>query len=365
MTDTMMFSEINSKYFNVEYNKYSSNNELKMVEKLSFIFRDIKNQYDNEYKAIDNNKFIIDQFLLTYKKMNYFLTYNKSPIFKINDSFVFENFALPETFFYKQYLDKFYETYNSENLSNISNNISGDGKNISSNNAFVKTKIMADKLFSFTETEHQGTLTSTKDEVPHKYDNLVYALSSYNDNLSELKTKYSNVLPENIKNKLIDNENNILVLTDPVASGINRKTSELHYGEYISLVYDFNESLSSTSDNKKIIYNTPELESVKLTSNKINPAKVIIIYDLFGNVINPGIQLSDDLAMETTSDAMYDSEQTILDNIYRTLIVKNDPNKIYYKNDNETYTLLDFETNFIYELGYNNKTHHFLTYKDA
>jgi hypothetical protein len=27
--------------------------------------------------------------------------------------------------------------------------------------------------------------------------------------------------------------------------------------------------------------------------------------------------------------------------------------------------LLDFETNFIYELGYNNKTHYFLTYKDA
>ncbi len=104
---------------------------------------------------------------------------------------------------------------------------------------------------------------------------------------------------------------------------------------------------------------------MKETSNQINPAKVIIIYDLFGNIINPGIQLSDDLAMETTSDAMYDSEQTILDNIYRTLIVKNDPNKIYYKNDNETYTLLNFETNFIYELGYNNKTHYFLTYKDA
>ncbi len=137
------------------------------------------------------------------------------------------------------------------------------------------------------------------------------------------------------------------------------------YGEFLSLVYDFNESLSKTNDNKKIIYNQPELELVKSTSNKINPAKVIIIYDLLGNVINPGIQLSDDLAMETTSDAMYDSERTILDNIYRTLIVKNDSNKIYYQNDNQTYTLLDYETNFVYKLSYNNKTHYFLTYKDA
>ncbi len=64
--------------------------------------------------------------------------------------------------------------------------------------------------------------------------------------------------------------------------------------------------MSKPNDNKKIIYNQPELELVKSTSNKINPAKVIIIYDLLGNVINPGIQLSDDL------------------NIYRTLIVKND-----------------------------------------
>ena len=69
--------------------------------------------------------------------------------------------------------------------------------------------------------------------------------------------------------------------------------------------------------------------------------------------------------METTSDAMYDSERTILDNIYRTLIVKHDPNKIYYQNDNQTYTLLDYETNFVYELSYNNKTHYFLTYKDV
>ncbi len=54
------------------------------------------------------------------------------------------------------------------------------------------------------------------------------------------------------------------------------------------MVYDFNESLSKPND------------------NKINPAKMIIIYDLLGNVVNPDIQLSDDL------------------NIYHTLIVKND-----------------------------------------
>ena len=62
---------------------------------------------------------------------------------------------------------------------------------------------------------------------------------------------------------------------------------------------------------------------------------------------------------------MYDSERTILDNIYRTLIVKKDPNKIFYKNDDETYTLLKNNANFIYQLEYNKKIHYFLTHHDA
>ncbi|MGL5521785.1 MAG: hypothetical protein ACRDAW_00755, partial [Metamycoplasmataceae bacterium] len=82
-----------------------------------------------------------------------------------------------------------------------------------------------------------------------------------------------------------------------------------------------------------MIYDENTLDTSIETSNKIDPAKVIVIYDLSGNIINPGISIGDDLVMQTTSDAMYDSERTILDNIYRTLIVKKDPNKVFYKNE--------------------------------
>ena len=352
-------------YFYVTY-KYNNGSDSNNINYLKTIL-------DNLNKVIENivNKTLIDTYFLGfYKNMNYFLTYKKSPIFKIDDKFSIKYFIEGE-YFYQTYLNEFNEGPNDllKSLSNISNNISKDGNSISSNNSFVKIDLKDDGLFSIKTNEYQGSLfpednSSSGDDPKPTYNNFDYALNSYNKNLKELKAKYSNQLPETIKNKLILNTNDILVLTES-ATNVGIKMSNLYYGEFLSLVYDFNESLSKTNGNKKIFYNQPELELVKSTSNKINPAKVIIIYDLLGNVINPGIQLSDDLAMETTSDAMYDSERTILDNIYRTLIVKNDPNKIYYKNDNQTYTLLDYETNFVYKLSYNNKTHYFLTYKDA
>ncbi|MGL5438743.1 MAG: hypothetical protein ACRDA7_03330 [Metamycoplasmataceae bacterium] len=114
-----------------------------------------------------------------------------------------------------------------------------------------------------------------------------------------------------------------------------------------------------------MIYDKATLQTSIEASNKIDPAKVIVIYDLSGNIINPGITIGDDLVMQTTSDAMYDSERTILDNIYRTLIVKKDPNKVFYKNENGTHTLIDYQTNFIFTLSYNKKEHHFLKYDKA
>ena len=67
----------------------------------------------------------------------------------------------------------------------------------------------------------------------------------------------------------------------------------------------------------------------------MEPAKVIVVYDLYENIINPGINLVDGTLTGSTSDVLYDSEKTILDNIYRTLIVKKDVNQIFYKNDDE------------------------------
>ncbi|MDK2819726.1 MAG: hypothetical protein KFW07_02720, partial [Mycoplasmataceae bacterium] len=106
-----------------------------------------------------------------------------------------------------------------------------------------------------------------------------------------------------------------------------------------------------------MIYDNVTLKSSIEANTRIDPAKVIVIYDLSGNIINPDINLVDGTLTGSTSDVLYDSERTILDNIYRTLIVKKDINKIFYKNDDETYTLLKNNANFIYQLEYNKKIH--------
>ena len=85
-----------------------------------------------------------------------------------------------------------------------------------------------------------------------------------------------------------------------------------------------------------------------------------------GNIINPGVKLSSSEELLTTSDAIYDSESTIMDNILRTKVIKNDPSKTFYlEDDGRTYTLLDNQANLIYNLAIEGKTYYFITYQNA
>lgn len=101
-------------------------------------------------------------------------------------------------------------------------------------------------------------------------------------------------------------------------------------------------------------------------NNQTNFWQQIILYDLMGNIINPGVKLSESEELLTTNDAIYDSESIILDNILRTKIIRNDPTKVFYlEDDNKTYTLLDNKSDLIYSLTWNNKTYYFASYNYA
>lgn len=81
--------------------------------------------------------------------------------------------------------------------------------------------------------------------------------------------------------------------------------------------------------------------------------------------MNPGLAVDDDLVINTSSNALYDTEQNILDNVLRTLLIEKASDKFYYKNEDGTYSLVKNETNFVYSLKWENKIYHFLTYVDA
>ncbi|MGL5438183.1 MAG: hypothetical protein ACRDA7_00360 [Metamycoplasmataceae bacterium] len=368
--NTELYNYITTKnYFNEKYSKY--NKGISSVDNLNFVFNKIKNVLedvnnpDNEFKNQYKANFI-DKLLKIYNdnSISHFLTYNNMPIFQINKQIEFENDEIDITNkFYKSYLSKSIFNQKTNNLSdfkNISTLISKDGEIIK--DKFIDIK-MENGYFKIPKniTEYQGQLNNNAGGAPIVNSNgFYYALNSYNKNLEYLNKKYSNNLPEEIKKKLINNiEENVLVLRDLSEPNF---TLNSYFGKFISLLYDFNEPLSS---NEILIYDKITLQTSIEASNNIDPAKVIVIYDLSGNIVNPGISIGDDLVMQTTSDAMYDSERTILDNIYRTLIVKKDPNKVFYKNENGTHTLLDYQTNFVFELSYNKKDHYFLSYEKA
>ncbi|MGL6125010.1 MAG: hypothetical protein ACRC1F_00780 [Metamycoplasmataceae bacterium] len=372
--------------FNTEYKfrpkgDTSSNND---IEGLNEVIKSLKNEINGgDFLGTvkgESLKVILNIYNDGY--IENFFSYNNVPVFKTQkENMIMDNFVWDKKF-YNSYLSAFFseENVNSSSLNklkNISNWVSEDGKKVYN---YDDDKIDKKLLKVYTEMdrngyfiipdsikEYQGKLKDINggSDSPSVYNNnLYYALNSYNKNLKWLRSEYGNSLPQNIVDKMIkkEDENDILVLRGGSAiSGGDAQILEIYYGEYVSLAYDFNESLN----NRRLIYDKVSLDASINANNIIEPAKVIVIYDLSGNIINPGIELTEDLVMETTSDAMYDSERTILDNIYRTLIIKKDPNKVFYKNDNNTYTLLEYQTNFIYQLEYDKKTHYFLTHKDA
>ncbi|MGL5520327.1 MAG: hypothetical protein ACRDBR_02760, partial [Metamycoplasmataceae bacterium] len=320
-----------SKYFNLDqqnykYSKY--NNNIKSVNYLNDIFVDIKavlssDKTKNDFLAeftkqllnIYNNTIPISETNASPKyNISHFLTYNEIPIFQITQPTNW-NTKYANTIFYSWYLSNTIFNYN--NFKNISNFASLDGQEITTSD-FV-TISMKDGYFEFSVTEYQGKLNNmASDPLVPNQNGFYYALNSYNQNLKYLNKKYSNNLPKEIKEKLInidpENQNaiyeNVLILRKKD----DNLTLDSYFSKFISLLYDFNEPLSS---NEILIYDENTLDTSIKASNKIDPAKVIVIYDLSGNIVNPGISIGDDLVMQTTSDAMYDSERTILDNIYR------------------------------------------------
>ena len=365
---------INKKNFeNVIYNKYNKdiNKNLREIKSLELVLSDMKNLISRQDNLLRTNSMPLLFDVYNNDNIDYFLTYNQVPIFKTKERIKLEPLTDSnyERAFYSLYLENsIFDTYNLNELNydkfkNISNFVSEDGNKIS-NKALLINPEITDGYFTIPGSEYQGMLNDKFGDAPRGYsNNFYYALNSYNKNLKYLNKKYSNKLPSHINKKLIDGTNLLILRNENTSSVDNSKAIlDTYYGEFISLTYDFNESLAN---NNTLIYDKVTLKSSIEANTRIDPAKVIVIYDLSGNIINPGIQISDDLIMQTTSDAMYDSERTILDNIYRTLIVKKDPNKIFYKNENDTYTLLDYQTNFIYQLEYNKKIHYFLTYHDA
>ena len=193
-----------------------------------------------------------------------------------------------------------------------------------------------------------------------------YAMDAYNENLENYinKNNITDITQSLIKDFLVD-PNNFLVLRPNIE---NSKSSysqfeQMYYANYLGLENGFNESIKDIEN--KLIFNKNDLDAAKNRANSIKPSKIVILYNIAGEVMNPGVKLDDDFVLSTTSDAIYDLENNILDNVLRTLIIEKSQDHFYYENDDGSYSLIKNETNFVFNLTWENKHYYFATFKDA
>ncbi len=163
-------------------------------------------------------------------------------------------------------------------------------------------------------------------------------------------------LDEN-KNK-ITSANNILLLNNE-----NKRQQPIKYKEYLGPKNSFNSSICASN---RVVYDSEEAIQLAINnSGLLEPSKVIIMYDLLGSIINPGVVLSEDEKLQSSNDAIYDSENNIIDNLLRTKVIKNDTNKIFYVDQDGSEILLKNDSKLIYFVKWKGRIYYFLNYESA
>ncbi len=159
-----------------------------------------------------------------------------------------------------------------------------------------------------------------------------------------------------IKSKLIKPEDIVVLYS---TGGVPKLVT---YGEFLSLTEIVPKLVNRDSFK---IYNTKkDLKSGIQYSSVLEPAKIVVAYDLLGNIVNPGIELSDSQQLQTTSDAIFDSEQTILDNIIRTKIIKQDTENVYYVDEKDNFHLTKNQVHQIYKLVLGDKIYFYRSHQE-
>ncbi len=156
----------------------------------------------------------------------------------------------------------------------------------------------------------------------------------------------------------MNNPSDIVILYNKAGSVMNTTYREfLSNSKYITPKLIDNSAIN-------LYQNRKQVEEAKTTNLALKPAKIVVAYDLLGNVINPGIELTKEEQLQTTSDAIFDSEQIIIDNLLRTKVVPQDTSKVYYQDSNDVYHLADYKVHQIYCLNLDQDRYYYRSHED-
>ncbi len=350
---------------------------------------------NNDLNNVTNiSKDIITSIVKLFESERICIFYKDSPIFffEPKSDFISDNylsFDNGETILENIVKNK--ESLVLENIINVSNSIwnvrseNTSNYDIESENnkrIIIYQTYSSNKISSFVKIENNREIINIDTDQQYKpnswtnssgqnykqklEDGINGAFYCYNQNVINL----DNSSYQKYKEKSKINIDDILVLRDVDIENEIFENTEAVYAKFLKLgSYSPNNFNPAFSDNEskvpdtRIVLNERDEATLRNNSTKIKPSKIVLVYDITGKVVNPGIN-ADGIA-DTSNDALYDSERNILDNLYRTTIVKKDPKMIYYENDDGTHTLIENSINWIYNLVWENKINYFVSYNDA
>ncbi|MDE6289780.1 MAG: hypothetical protein K2L64_03365, partial [Ureaplasma sp.] len=189
---------------------------------------------------------------------------------------------------------------------------------------------------------------------------------------------YNNLINQYSATKNLNKPEDVVYLYD-LYDGQRLSPVDLSYREFLS--NGSNQSLSLYSGNAVNLYSDRLTLSLAIDKTQTtSPATVVILRDSRGRIVNPGVTVTKDEQTLITSDAVFDSKQTILQNFYRQKVIPKSENIVYY-DDGGKYTPLENKVNQIYFLNIKEnvvdnsqdqtsnkevtKTIYFLSYKDC
>ncbi len=331
----------------------------------------------NLFRKSNNIKLVITK---TLNNLNPFvIDYHNKPLFKIklnindnkNDLIIRQayangiaiNLGLKNAYIFNSKIDSITPKIKTEIIDKISN-VSQSFETI--NNSF---NVLNDMLlitndgynwkFNDSSKEFNPTYNSIIPEIKNGVD-IAYPLNTivntYNKNIDSLKLSNPRY-QEIIKNEYVDPSEVVILYKENLPM-------DTKYREFLSNGRSVSPALIG-NNSLKLLNNKDEIKKVIENTTITEPQKVVVLYDLLGNVINPGIKLNPDETISTSSDAIFDSEQTIIDNIMRTKLIPIDIDKVFYKNQDDTFTLLDYRISQIYTLKIENKIYNYDTHEDC
>ncbi len=351
-------------------NSFSINPELKNIGLYNSLPENLITELSNLIPNIFNNSLAI------------IIEFNNKPLFKINVKFekmnslvnqsnnsIKSNIVLNESkTFEKQILDFSPESLNILNgLINVSQSFKtvNNSFNVLTNNTLISKDSENNWIFNYGWNsdfiEAEGKVTpEIKNNLETSYP-LNTIVNTYNKILSQMKYDNKDIYEEVMKKQFVDPNEVVILYKGDSANNVPMATQ---YREFLSNNEDIAPTLIG-NNSIKLLNDKNQIKALIKDTTITEPQKIVVLYDLSGNIINPGIKLNPDETISTSSDAIFDSEQTIIDNILRTKLIPVDTTKIFYLDDDNTYTLLDYKVNQIYTLNVEGKVYNYSTHKNC